>query len=239
MRPLLLSLHSSNHRAIARAQWLIHNARCSLACSFCSLRGRLFDVLHGTDTVGTREIADLAIDEEARDAARKYRATKIGLFNHIMQNLNIPRSDFTFIDMGSGKGLCLMLAARYGFKHLIGIEICPALTAVAERNIAIFRRTSRSRAAFLLCCADARNYEIPNVRALFYLYNPFNINVMRVFLANVERSLEQFPREIMIVYVVPSAMAALEESAFLVLKSEGSFRGDRFLVYSNAVSSQA
>ena len=38
-------------------------------------------------------------------------------------------SQFTFIDIGSGKGRALLLATEYGFSRIIGIELLPELDA--------------------------------------------------------------------------------------------------------------
>ncbi|MBZ5489392.1 MAG: class I SAM-dependent methyltransferase [Acidobacteriia bacterium] len=82
--------------------------------------------------------------------ARPYFATEPWLFRQIMQALalSIQQSaisqgnvvpaalqDFTFIDLGSGKGRALLMAAQYGFKRIIGVEFMPELHRVAQENI--------------------------------------------------------------------------------------------------------
>ena len=222
--------------ACSYARQMFSILRARLSRRYCIIRGLLFDVRYGTDTIKTREIANLDIAENARRSARKYRASKIALFHHVLRNLPASCREFTFVDVGCGKGLCLMLGAKYGFRHLIGIEISPELTAIAERNIARFRKRVKTTSTFELHCMDARQYPIPHGKAIYYFYNPFTREVMTAVLTNIRRSLAKSPREIIIIYVVPSAADAFDEADFLSMEKAGESCGDHFRIYSNSAA---
>ena len=51
-----------------------------------------------------------------------------------MNQLNLPWDKFNFIDFGSGKGRCLLMAGILGFKNVIGIEFAKDLCEWAKRN---------------------------------------------------------------------------------------------------------
>jgi hypothetical protein len=43
-------------------------------------------------------------------------------------------SDFTFIDIGSGKGRVLLMASDYAFRRILGVELLPALHHIAQEK---------------------------------------------------------------------------------------------------------
>jgi hypothetical protein len=107
-----------------------------------------YDWEHSVDT--TRSNVGFGTQFLTGVTGRPYFATEPWLFEQMMQAvaLSIQQSevshrtvaqaglqDFTFIDLGSGKGRVLLMAAAYGFKRIIGVEFMPELHRVAEENI--------------------------------------------------------------------------------------------------------
>jgi hypothetical protein len=43
--------------------------------------------------------------------------------------------DFTFIDLGSGKGRTLLMASDYPFRRIVGVELLPSLHQIAQQNL--------------------------------------------------------------------------------------------------------
>ncbi|HSS98535.1 MAG TPA: hypothetical protein VLK33_15975, partial [Terriglobales bacterium] len=60
-----------------------------------------------------------------------YQPTESALFHEMLDSLKIDFREFTFIDLGSGKGRTLLMASDYPFRRIIGVELFPALHAVA------------------------------------------------------------------------------------------------------------
>ncbi len=56
-----------------------------------------------------------------------YQPSEPVLFREMVGGLPIDCSEFTFIDVGSGKGRALLLAADYPFRRIIGVEVPPEL----------------------------------------------------------------------------------------------------------------
>ena len=79
-----------------------------------------------------------------------YQPTEPALFREMMKtmsSLEIDFQDLTFIDVGSGKGRVLLMAAEYPFRRVLGVELLPALHRVAQANI----RAYKSESPALLC----------------------------------------------------------------------------------------
>src|SRR6266496_57342 len=51
--------------------------------------------------------------------------------------------DFTFLDLGSGKGRTLLMASDYPFRRVVGVELLPALHGIAVRNLAQYKSESQ------------------------------------------------------------------------------------------------
>jgi hypothetical protein len=47
--------------------------------------------------------------------------------------------EFTFIDIGAGMGRAVLLAAEMPFRAVIGVELHPALTRIARKNLTVWR----------------------------------------------------------------------------------------------------
>jgi SAM-dependent methyltransferase len=123
--------------------------------------------------------------------------------------------DYTFVDLGSGKGRTLLMASDYPFRRIVGVELLPSLHAIAQQNLRQYK--SESQRCFLLesVCADATALPFPDDPLVFFLFNPFPESGMRQVVANLEQSLRAHPRPLYILYHNPLLEHVLSESAFL------------------------
>ena len=98
---------------------------------------RISDAVHekwlGVDTAAGVSLNELGIDNPL---FRKYSATEYSGFKRAMKHLDIQKDKDVFLDLGSGKGRVLIMAAKYPFAKVIGVEISKDLNSIAERNIA-------------------------------------------------------------------------------------------------------
>jgi len=102
----------------------------------------------------------------------------------------------TFVDIGSGMGRVALLAMRYPFKQIVGVEISPALHEIAVENLARYRTNTRACKDVRFVRADAAAFAPPKGDLVVYLYNPFQAPILAAVL---ERLLAE-PREIVILY---------------------------------------
>jgi predicted RNA methylase len=161
-----------------------------------------YDCDHAVDTTWAR----LPISVRLREvfSERLYQPTVETEFAEIMQQLAaVDFERFTFIDMGSGKGRVLLMAAMYPFARVIGVEVQPQLHAIANRNIMAFSDPGRQSPLIESICADAREFEFPPGNLVVYLFNPFPDYVLREVLAKLVASARREPRQIYVLYNAP------------------------------------
>ena len=161
-----------------------------------------YDCDHEVDTTWARLPVSVRLREVFSE--RLYQPTVESEFDEIMQLF--ARTDFesyTFIDLGSGKGRALLLAAMYPFARIVGVEVQPELDAIAWQNIAAFHAPGQQCQAIESICADAREFQFPSTDIFLYLFNPFPDYVLREVLANLVESARQQPRSIYVAYNAP------------------------------------
>lgn len=130
----------------------------------------------------------------------QFREVMSALTAHLAADTDF--SQFTFIDIGAGKGRALLLASEFGFRRIIGVEILPELAEIARENI----RDCEARgmhSGIEVICQDATNFVFPAEAAVVFLFNPLPQPSLRKFLENLERSLRQNPRLLYVVYANP------------------------------------
>jgi hypothetical protein len=144
-----------------------------------------------------------------------YQPTDPALFHEMLAALGIPFAEFAFIDIGSGKGRVLLMAAAYPFRRILGIELFPALHHIAEENIRKYKNDAQQCFAIESICADARRFAFPDEPLLLYLFNPLPEAGLREMLQNLERSLQEHPRPVCLLYHNPLLEHVLTQSAVL------------------------
>jgi SAM-dependent methyltransferase len=172
-----------------------------------------YDCDFGVDTTWARLPWRVRLRELTTE--RLYQPSEPQEFRELMSKVMIDFADYTFIDLGSGKGRALLLASEYPFRKIIGVEIQRDLHDIAEQNIARFSSPEQKCSYIVSWFGDARNFEFPNEPLLVYLFNPFPEYVFATVLANVEKTWREHPRPIYIVYNTPLAKSAIEGASFL------------------------
>ncbi|MGA9896644.1 MAG: hypothetical protein WBQ09_00965 [Terriglobales bacterium] len=140
-----------------------------------------------------------------------YQPTDPALFQEMLASLNLDFRDFTFVDIGSGKGRTLLMASDHPFRRIVGVELLPELHRVAQENILKYKSDSQQCFALESLCDDAREFVFPPEPTLLYLFNPLPEPGLVQLIANLERSLRKHPRQLFVIYhnpVLEQAMAS-------------------------------
>jgi hypothetical protein len=179
-------------------------------------QARAFDARYGTDTVAQVPVASMqdvpadlaahAVHYEASALPKLRRALAV-----IVRALGDRLPDFAFLDVGSGKGLVVMQAARHPFREVVGLEMTPALHAIAERNAARFAGARAAVAPMRFVHGDALTAPIPDGPLVVYLYNPFDATVLAPFAGRLE-ALAASGRELLVAYVNPQHRQLFDRS---------------------------
>lgn len=131
-----------------------------------------------------------------------YQPIEPEIFRAMMQALPIDFSQFTFIDIGSGKGRALLLASEFGFRRIVGAELLPELHRVAQENLAKFAARG-GMPPMESVCGDAAGFEFPGEPLVAFFFHPLMETKFRQVLANLLSSLAQHPRPLFVVYANP------------------------------------
>ncbi len=144
-----------------------------------------------------------------------YQPSEPGLFRQMLDALPVDYSQFTFLDLGSGKGRALLMASDYPFRRVLGVELVPELHQIAVDNIRKYRGPAQLCHTIESCCADASQFVFPREPLIIYLFNPFPESLLRRVLANLELSLRQLPRPVFLLYHNPLLEPLLAASPLL------------------------
>lgn len=184
-----------------------------------------FDLERGTDTAGLISQWDVGPVLGNRDDAVRYEGTDALELRRMLDALSLDFPTHTFVDLGSGKGRVLLVAAEYPFRSVVGVEYAVNLHTTAERNIWIDRGPRRCRDVRSIL-GDAAAFSPPPGPLLVYLYNPFKKSIVVQVLANLQSARNIEPREILILTYrqqseCPSSV--FTDRGFALLSCEGEF----------------
>jgi SAM-dependent methyltransferase len=172
-----------------------------------------YDFDHMVDT--TRANVGFRAQLTAALSGHQYFPTEPWLFEQIMQALPIDFQNFTFVDLGSGKGRVLLMAAPYGFKKIMGVEFIPEWHRIAEQNIRKFTAQYGTASAIESFCMDAREFDFPAGPLVVYLFNPFPEPVFAAVLGKLRQSVLANPRPLFIAYRYPELETLLKKGEWL------------------------
>ena len=174
-----------------------------------------YDRKYHVDTGGEIHLSELDIESPNSAFGNSYQASPPNIIVEMISALPIRCEDYTFIDIGSGKGLVLFIASNYPFRKIIGVEFSPQLHQIAQENLRNYRSAEQQCTNIELVLNDATQYKIPKDPLVLYMFNPFNEKIVRTLVANIRSSIETNPRPMFILYKNPVANLVFEESKFI------------------------
>ena len=165
---------------------------------------RHFDAERGVNTEGVQNLFDFTIVGSNLSHGVSHVAADPSDFAEGLATLSIEPSGFSFVDLGSGKGRALLLAADAGFSAVIGVEFALELHEIAIANIRAFAVQKPVLAARIkVVHADAISFSLPRTPLVVFLFNPFDAVVCRQVASNILESWNAFPRPIHVFYMNP------------------------------------
>ncbi len=191
-----------------------------------SLEFWIWDVWHGVETRNQVALDDLGIEGAcygSNPADYVYSgwngdySCASSKFPEYLNRLNLDWKSFTYIDLGSGKGKSLLMAAELPFAKVIGVELSEGLVNAARRNLATKRNFNLKCNDIEVVLQDATAYEFPRQPLVIYLLNTFPPAIMRMVLDNLKRSLQEYSREayLMCIPTPPEVEKLFLEAGFL------------------------
>lgn len=136
-----------------------------------------FDVAHNVDTSGY-------VPGDALTPSDLYNTAYYGIspstLTRALERLPEPLHNFSFVDLGCGKGRALLVASQFPFLQILGVELAADLVPIAEANTASDPRIE-------IRLQNALTVAYPDAPLVVYLYHPFLSPQLRLVLANLHR----------------------------------------------------
>jgi SAM-dependent methyltransferase len=173
-----------------------------------------FDRQYGVDTSKLIAAEELSSGKPKDLYNAGYFGVAPSVLRQILDSLDLDFEEYTFIDLGSGKGRALLIASEHPFREVIGVELSPKLHAIAVDNIARCRGLAQRCRNVRSTEGDATEFVFPAGPLVIYLWNPFEAPVLASVLVNLEETLRRQPRPVYLVYIQPDLESMLEGSSF-------------------------
>lgn len=156
-----------------------------------------FDEMHGVETSGLVPAKNLVTGHANDEHVTAYYGVAPSILRRLIGHWRetVPRypiSSYTFIDIGCGKGRGLMVASEFAFRKVVGVELNPAMAAVARENVLRWDEAHASDPTAELIAPievleqDALQLELPMGPVLLFLFHPFEAPVLKALLRSIE-----------------------------------------------------
>ncbi len=172
-------------RSSLQRRGLLGTARRGLNLAFHSLvprreRPHPFDLRSGLDTGGLLRAEKITSGHAHDGQTTAYYGSQPSVFlgmmerwREVLRDAGEALEDFTFVDIGCGKGRVLMLASEFPFRAIVGVELSPELARAADENLRRWALAPRACAEIQVLERDVLEYPLPDGPALLFLYHPF------------------------------------------------------------------
>jgi SAM-dependent methyltransferase len=145
-----------------------------------------FDRKYQIDTCMPVALADLETTAPGAKFANRYQGTPVAVLHRILRRLKVDRQRFTFIDLGSGKGRVLLIAAQYPFKSVVGVEFSKTLHDIALKNIQKVVGMGATYTTVTSINCDAGEFDFSEIgNKIVFCYNAFAADLMIRVLDNL------------------------------------------------------
>ncbi|HWZ50775.1 MAG TPA: class I SAM-dependent methyltransferase [Granulicella sp.] len=182
-----------------------------------------FDAAHGVETGGLIPAGELVTGHSSDAHVTAYYGVAPSILRGLVElwRETAPlRSvgQYSFIDIGAGKGRAMLVASELGFRQVIGIELNPAMADTAQRNL---EHWTKSRAAdetalravpVRVVEMDALEFEFPAGPAVAFLFHPFEAPLLRRLLRRMETQFAKRPGELDVLYVNAECAAVFDRN---------------------------
>ncbi len=176
-----------------------------------------FDQRYGVDTSGLIGGSELRSGHPHDAFNTAYYGMAPSRFRQVMQRWVADEShpdieNYSFIDLGCGKGRAVLMASEFGFCQAIGVELHSSLAKTAETNIARWMAAGHITCPLKIVRLDAAEFEFPSGACLLYLFHPFTAPVLTRVIERIESEFASRSAQLDVIYFNPEAGELFETS---------------------------
>ena len=184
---------------------VIYNLRLIASGTYLKLSDvydQSFDREFNVETAGTEEPEFLTAEDSLKTHAKAYEPVSVQHMQTLLGMLPVLHfGNFIFIDLGSGKGRALFIAAMHPFQQVLGIEYSQELHDVATRNVQSYRNPAQKCFDIRSVCADATTFSLPELPTVCFMNNPYDVSLMVKTAELLDKSVRSAPRPFFIIYL--------------------------------------
>jgi SAM-dependent methyltransferase len=174
-----------------------------------------FDLRYGVDTSGLIGGGDLRTGHKNDVFNTAYYGMAPSRFRQVMTDWlsdddHAAVADYSFVDIGCGKGRAVMMASEFPFRQAIGVELNASLAKIAEENVAAWTAAGRAVCPMQIVCQDASEFMFPDGPCLLYLFNPFAAPVLKRLIESINAEFATRPGKMDLIYFNPESGHLLE-----------------------------
>jgi SAM-dependent methyltransferase len=205
--------------AWSKLRWSIAQRGLGRTLSFALQRGRRpsddkrstlhpFDQRYGVDTSGLIGGGELRSGHKNDVFNTAYYGMAPSRFHHVIASWIADDShpsivNYSFVDLGCGKGRAIMMASESAFRQVIGVELHRSLARIAKNNVTIWAASGRAVSPIHVVCQDALDFVFPYGHCLLYLFNPFTAPVLTQLIERISDTFAERPGMLDLIYFNP------------------------------------
>lgn len=189
---------TKNALRAAASVWVIA-VESFVLCAFDSAQSRIFDRILGVSTRGGFITETSNVVDGGDNCA--YSGCQWLPVRRALKDLAPTPSD-VFVDLGSGKGMALLVAGRLPYRWVVGVEIDEKLSRYARHNVRLARRRLRAGRVDSVT-ASVLDWPFSDDTSIVFMFNPFIGQTFRAAVHRVFDSYDRRPRDLHIVYGYP------------------------------------
>jgi len=189
------------------------NLWMALFMVYDNIRG---SIKYGKNTLIPVDLKNLTIPSGDTAKASRYEAVSFYMLEHLFTAFRKVSSQTSIIDLGCGKGRMMMVAPHFGFDDITGIDFAKELCEQADANMKI-KGTQFLNIKWKVINENVEGYQIGANDSVFFMFNPFELTVLKKFLKHLDASCKQFPRTTYFIYASPQHQKALLDNGYAII----------------------
>jgi predicted RNA methylase len=160
---------------------------------------KAFDTHYKTDTFIRSSLKNYGVSADL-NWDWLYGPINPDFFHEMIRRLNISYQRYTFLDVGAGKGMGMMLASDYDFRRYIAVEFARELVEAGKDNVHNYEQVTGKHLEIEWVCQDFMQYTIPNEPVVIFLNNPFPEDISKRAVEHLQQWLSTGDRDAFIIY---------------------------------------
>jgi hypothetical protein len=169
-----------------------------------------FDERYGVETSGLIGGGELRSGHKNDVFNSAYYGMAPSRFQRVMESwiadeTHAAIEDYSFVDIGCGKGRAVLMASAFGFREVAGVELHAGLAAIAKANVAAWTAAARAVCPIRIVLQDATEFTFPAGACLLYLFHPFAAPVTKRLIERIETDFAERPGMLDLIYFNPEA----------------------------------